>query len=286
MNPPEERADSLGAEDWSGVMGERWLAHLAAFEGMIAPIGQALITRAAFAPGERVVDAGCGAGATSIDIAQRVGPSGSVVGVDISPVLIDTAKRRGAEAGSGNLEFRCADAATWPLQAAPFDRLFSRFGLMFFEEPARAFANLHAWLRPGGRADFSVWAPAAENAWVAHIMAIVARHAELPPPVPHAPGPFAFDDPTYLEQVLRTAGFTAPQIDTWQGPQWVGGAGANAQQATDFVFGAMHFGRLLEPSGPEALEAVRTELRDLFARHRTSAGIAMTGKAYLVTTHA
>ena len=100
------------AEDWSGEMGERWLRNLDRFEGMIAPIGRALLARADFRAGERVVDIGCGAGASSLEIASRLGASGSVLGVDISPVLIGTAERRARAAGAANLSFRCRDAAT------------------------------------------------------------------------------------------------------------------------------------------------------------------------------
>jgi SAM-dependent methyltransferase len=286
MSNASTPVDQVAAEDWSGGMGERWLAHLGAFEGMIAPIGEALMARAAFAPGERVIDVGCGAGATCIEIARRVGPSGSVLGLDISPVLIDAAASRARDARVPNVQWHCEDAATFRLDGPPFDRLHSRFGLMFFPEPLQAFANLRRVLRRGARLDFSVWAPAAQNAWVAQIMAIVGPHVQLPEPVAHAPGPFAFDDPRYLSEVLSGAGFEPARLEVWQGRQLVGGAGASPEQAADFALAALHFGEMLEQSKPEARESVRAELVDLFARHRTPEGIAMSAKAFLVTTSA
>jgi ubiquinone/menaquinone biosynthesis C-methylase UbiE len=286
MNRAPTPANQMSAEDWSGAMGERWLAHLARFEGMIAPIGEALMAHAAHAKGERVIDVGCGAGGTSIEIARRVGSSGAVFGLDISQALVEAAIRRARAANAQNLQFHCADAATFRLDGPPFDRLFSRFGLMFFAQPVQAFTNLHGLLRRGARADFSVWAPASANAWVAKIMGIVGQYVELPVPIPHAPGPFAFDDPAYLRGVLEQAGFESAQFDTWQGHQLVGGAGASPEEAADFALGVMSFGELLDEANPSARETVQAQLVELFAQHRTSAGIAMDAKAFLVSAHA
>lgn len=202
-------SDSLVGENWGGEMGEKWLANLEKFEGMIAPAGAALMARAGFSADERVVDIGCGGGATTIEIGQAVGPGGTVLGIDISPVLVDAARRRAAEAGVANVRFMNADAATVRPEGAPFDRLLSRFGSMFFEDFAAAFANYRALLRDGGRADLAVWAPARENGWIAGVQEIIRRHIEIAPPQPHAPGPFALDDPDFVRPLLEQAGFDA-----------------------------------------------------------------------------
>jgi SAM-dependent methyltransferase len=274
--------DSLPAEEWAGEMGERWLAHLQQFEGMIAPIGQALMSRAGFRHGERVVDLGCGAGGTSLDIARETGAQGEVLGIDISSQLIAAAQQRARAAHADNVKFQCADAATVVLDSPPFDRLFSRFGLMFFPDPTAAFRNLRTLVRRDGQIDFCVWAPARENGWVAQMMEIVGRSVQLPTPVPRAPGPFALDDPSYVRELLEQAGFVAATFDTWEGDQLVGGAGANPQVATDFVFDAMSFGRLLEESPPTVRARVQAELTGLFGRWYGVDGVRMPGKAYLV----
>lgn len=286
MNQAQTPMHEMSQEDWAGETGQRWLAHLAQFEGMIAPVGEALLAKAAHAPGERVIDVGCGGGGTSIEIARRVAPSGTVFGLDISPALVDAARRRAREANILNLQFHCADAATYRLEGPPYDRLFSRFGLMFFAEPVPAFTNLRRLLRSGARADFAVWAPAKENMWVTRIMQVIAQYVELPAPVPHAPGPFAFDDPAYLRDVLQKAGFVSTQIDTWQGTQLVAGAGASAEDAADFALQVMHFGELLEQNNPAARAPAREQLVELFTRHRTSVGIAMPATAFLVSARA
>ena len=278
--------NSLPAEEWAGAMGERWLAHLSQFEGMINPIGQVLINRAGFSAGERVIDIGCGAGGTSIEIASRVAPHGVVLGVDISPQLVEAAAKRQRTGNVANSSFLCADAATLSLTGPRFDRLFSRFGLMFFPDAQAAFANLRTLLREGGRADFCVWAPARENPWVTQVMGIIGQYVDLPAPVPRSPGPFALDDPDYVRELLAGAGFKPPRIAVWQGEQPVGGPGASPEEAVGFVLDAMSFGTVLEESGPEVLSKVRTALTELFARHHSGAAVLMSGKAFLVSADA
>ena len=179
--------ETLKGEDWAGEMGAKWLANLACFEGMIAPIGEALLKQADFKPGERVLDIGCGGGGTTIAIAKAVASSGEVVGIDISPDLTTASQRRATDAGVTNIGFICADGATVQLDDAPFDRLFSRFGSMFFPEPHKAFANLHGLLRPGARIDLAVWGPPRDNLWMMEMMGVVRRYVDIPPAVPARP---------------------------------------------------------------------------------------------------
>jgi SAM-dependent methyltransferase len=246
-------------------MGERWLNHLDRFEGMIAPVGEALLDQAAYRPGERVIDVGCGAGGTTIEIARRVGARGSVLGLDLSPALIAAATRRAAAVELPQVSFRCGDAASARLEGPPFARLFSRFGLMFFSEPWGAFTHLHTLLARRGRANFSVWAPPRDNEWIAAVMALVRERVELPEIESRTPGPFALDDPDYVRELLTRGGFSDIGIDRWHGKQFVGGTGATPEAAADFVFDAMSFGRLLQSCTPELREGIRAGLVALFA---------------------
>lgn len=275
--------EALKGEDWAGEMGARWLASLDRFEGMIAPIGAALLERAAYQPGERVLDLGCGGGATTLAIAEMVGPEGAALGLDIAPMLIEQAQARAAGAGS-SARFVCADAATAALGKPPFGRLFSRFGSMFFAEPVPAFANLRAMLAPGARIDLAVWAHPRNNAWMMEMMSVVRAHVEVPPAVPRAPGPFAFEDLGYLEEVLTGAGFTGFEVVPYQGEQPVGGPGATPEEATDFVLASMAAGRILAEQGEGVLTAARADLTAMFARHhRAGEGVMLGCKAWLVT---
>lgn len=284
---PHHHADALKYEDWAGEMGARWLANLTGFESTIAPPGEALLAHAAYRPGERVVDIGFGGGATSMAIAQAVAPGGEVVGIDISPDLVAATTRRAAAAGIGNARFTCADAATVTVADAPFDRLCSRFGSMFFPEPVAAFANLRGLLKPGGRLDLAVWGPPQQNPWMLEGMAIARRHVELPAPVPRAPGPFAFEDRAYLEETLIAAGFRNVHIAAARGELPVGGPGAMPEQAQVFVRHALAFGQALLDSRPQVQEAAAAELTALYAKHyRPGAGVMMSYAIWLVSADA
>jgi SAM-dependent methyltransferase len=275
--------EALKGEDWAGEMGARWLASLDRFEGMIAPIGAALLAQADYQAGERVLDLGCGGGATTLAIADAVGPDGAALGLDVAPMLVARAQERAAAAGS-HARFICADAATATLDEPPFDRLFSRFGSMFFEAPIPAFANLRGMLKPGARIDLAVWANPRDNLWMMEVMGVVREHIEIPPAVPRAPGPFAFEDLAYLEDVLTGAGFSGMEAVPYAGLQPVGGPGAAPAEAVDFVLASMAVGRVLDEAGSDVRKAARADLVDLFTRrHVAGEGVMMGCKAWLVT---
>lgn len=278
--------EALKGEDWAGEMGERWLASLDRFESMIAPIGTALLERAGYQPGERVLDLGCGGGATTPAIAEAVGPGGAALGLDVAPMLIARAQERAADAGSA-ARFVCSDAATAQLDEPPFDRLFSRFGSMFFEAPVPAFTNLRGLLKPGARIDLAVWAHPRDNLWMMEVMGVVRQHVEIPPAVPRAPGPFAFEDLGYLEDVLTGAGFSGMDVATYAGLQPVGGPGATPDEATDFVLASMAVGRVLAEQGEGVRDSARADLAAMFSRHyRAGEGVMLPCKVWLVTAHA
>jgi ubiquinone/menaquinone biosynthesis C-methylase UbiE len=284
MSSPPIPSESVKAEDWTGDMGVRWVTNLRGLEALVAPIGDALLAQADYRPGERVLDIGCGGGSTTIAIARAVAPDGVALGIDISPDLTAIAGRRAAEAGLGNTGFLCSDAATVRLPEAPFDRLFSRFGSMFFDDPVAAFSNLHSLLRPGGRVDLAVWGPPRDNPWMMEMMTIARRHVEIPPAIPRAPGPFAFEDTDYLNEILAAAGFSAIEISAHGGPLPIGGAASTPKSAVDFAFAALAFGRALDEQSEEVRSAAAREMTTLFEKHHAAPrGVVMNGKAWLVS---
>ncbi|WP_175753695.1 class I SAM-dependent methyltransferase [Burkholderia ambifaria] len=202
----KQSADQVG--DWNGQSGERWVANQARLDALVAVFGQAAIEAAAPATGERVLDIGCGAGASTLALAARVGAGGQVLGVDISEPLIDRA--RALARHDTPALFQVADASSsTELPDGAFDILFSRFGVMFFDDPTAAFAHMRRALRPGGRVAFVCWRGAAENDWMR--LPVGALKGILPPsalPDPEAPGPFSFGDRERVARILTTAGFT------------------------------------------------------------------------------
>lgn len=276
----------LGAENWAGDMGRNWLANLQRFESMIAPIGAALLTHAKFKPGERVIDIGCGGGGTTIAIGRAVSPGGHATGLDISPDLIWSCGARASQGTQSDVRFVCADAATATVTGAPFDRLFSRFGSMFFPYAKAGFRNLRRMVKDGGRIDLGVWAGPQENPWLQTMMGAVADYVTPPetPPDPHAPGPFAFADTAYLTEVLEQAGFGEIAIEPCLRDMPVGGAGATPREAAEFILTAMHLaGEVPEEKREEAIGKVADALAPY---HVSGKGNLMPGKAWLVTAKA
>lgn len=277
QSAPQEMA----SDSWAGEQGEKWNTYRDQFEGMIEAAGRAVVAHAGFTAGERVIDIGCGAGITSLWIAGIVGDAGQVTGLDLSPTLIATCKARAKQAGLGNIDFVTADAAT----ASPgtFDHLFSRFGVMFFEDPVAAFRNMRGFIKPGGKVTFACWGPPPQNPWVFDLMAIVARHVELPPPVPNAPGPFAFADPAYLEGILQQGGYGSITLTSWSGDQLLGGPGASPEEATDFLMEATFLGRAIDGQPAEKQARILGEITERLRTFRTEAGVPVKGTVWLVS---
>ena len=193
-------------EYWNGPPGEKWVKNQQVMDASLASATAALLGLAAIRPGECVLDVGCGAGQTSLLAADAVGTGGQVLGVDVSRQLLALARRR-AE-GRANIEFIEADAATYGFMPDR-DLLMSRFGVMFFDAPAAAFANLRKAARRGGRLAFICWRPVAENEYAAMPFEIAKPlMPALPPADPYAPGPFALSDPDRLRGILADAGFS------------------------------------------------------------------------------
>lgn len=247
-------------------MGDRWLAHYARFEGMIAPAGAGLLSAAAFAPGEQVLDIGCGAGATSLQVARLVAPGGSVTGLDISAALIATCRERAREAGLANIRFVVGDAASADLGGALFDRVVSRFGVMFFDQPVAALARLRRALRAGGRCVFVCWRAPRDNPWA--MAPLAAARAALgvtqPPADPLAPGPFAFADDVRLHGLLTDAGFSAIELRRFDAPVSMGASPRRAAEAALKVGPVMRFLREVgDDHAPAITEAIERALEPL-----------------------
>src|ERR1700756_4250810 len=140
---------------WNGPNGQRWTDRQASQDVLLAPVSQLLIDRIGPKAGDRIVDIGCGCGATSIALAERVAPDGFVLGVDISAPMLARARQLAPK--ELPVDFALADATVYPFDPGSFDLLVSRFGVMFFAEPALSFAHLRKELRPSGPLAFACW---------------------------------------------------------------------------------------------------------------------------------
>jgi SAM-dependent methyltransferase len=201
-------------EEWNGDRGKCWLEQHEALERQVVAFGNRAMDRAAIRQGERALDIGCGCGETTLEMSRRVGPAGFALGVDISRILLESAREAARQAELPNLRFEEGDAQTYAFEPASFDLIFSRFGVMFFEDPVAAFRNLRIALRSDGRLIFVCWRTLKESEFFAIPMEAALRR--LPPPAPtdpNAPGPTAFANPDRVRDILSQSGFKEIVID-------------------------------------------------------------------------
>ena len=187
-------------ETWDGDRAARWVRQSAGLEKQLAPVSAHLFAAAGLAPGEAVLDVGCGTGPTTRDAAAGVGPTGRVTGLDVSQDMLDAAAAVPATADAAPIDWLLADATTWsPPDPPAYDVVLSRFGVMFFSDPAAAFAHLAQATRPGGRLALAVWdrRDASELFAVPLRAALeaMAGHGVTPDVPADDEGPFSLHDP-------------------------------------------------------------------------------------------
>jgi SAM-dependent methyltransferase len=262
---------------WSGDAAQRWLDHEPALEQALAPFGNAAITRAGPNPGERILDVGCGTGGTTVALADAVGPRGHVLGVDISAPLLLRARERAA--GRRRIQFLQADAQTAAF-APDRDLVFSRFGTMFFSDPAAAFRNLASALKPGGCFTFVCWRQFHDNPWqqlafdvLCEVMPGVAS------PTTAGPGPYSLADDLVVRQLMSAAGLTDI---TFQRIDRQVRLGSELATAVDFAMNTGPTGRALEAADPRTRAQVANHLSVALARWLGADGVQLKASAWLV----
>lgn len=266
--------------------GSTWVQLQEMLDQQLRPLGVLVMERAGIAAGQRVLDVGCGCGDTTVSLAQRVGATGTVVGIDISTPMLAQAEVRAAAAGLSNVLFQNADAQTATLPSPSFDVIFSRFGVMFFVEPAVAFGNLRRHLRPGGKLAFACWQALSENPWMFVPFMAAAQHVVLPPPpAPDAPGPFAFADRDKVDALLRQAGFAGVQLESVREELAIA-AGASLDQAVDFMLQMGPTAQMMRDADPKLVDNVRSSVREALAPYATNGGLVMPSAAWIVTASA
>lgn len=268
---------------WNDEAGPRWVALQERLDALFAPLTATAIDFAAPRAGDRVLDIGCGCGATLLELSPRVGPKGKLVGVDISTVMLEVARKRVAAQGLGNTTLLRADAASHPFEPAIFDLAFSRFGVMFFDDSVRAFAAIRRSLRRGGRLAFVAWRRLSDNPWfLVPYLAAKPLLPPQPPADPEAPGPFRFADPDIVRRILSDAGFSAIEVTPHDSMMQLARPGELAR-TVDFALEIGPVSRALAPADAgikaAAAEAIRVEL----AKHESANGIALAAGNWLVS---
>ncbi|MCC8955346.1 methyltransferase domain-containing protein [Bradyrhizobium sp. Pear77] len=269
---------------WNGPGGQRWASRQAAQDIVLQPVLDLLIDRAAPKAGERIVDVGCGSGASTNGFATKVGPSGHVFGVDVSGPMLERARQSTPK--DAPVTYALADATVYPFDPASFDLLASRFGVMFFADPAVSFANLHKALKPSGRLAFACWQEPRENPFfMAPLQAVYKHVPKLPQLGPEDPGPFSFASEARVNRILGEAGFSGIAMEPCRLEFDVAiGRGIDAAVQSALEIGPAS--RALEGQPDDLRAAAVTSIREALTPFVKGDAVLLPGAIWIVTARA
>jgi SAM-dependent methyltransferase len=265
-------------EMWNGWVGQKWARLQDHTDLMLNNITDALMPFAAAKQGERVLDVGCGCGSTTLRLGMTVAPNGSVAGIDISAPMLDVARAR-AQAMNADIPFLEEDAAHHDF-APVFDLVFSRFGVMFFEDPVAAFRNIRTAVAAKGRLAFVCWRPFKENAWAfTPYVAVQPFLPEQPPTDPHAPGPFAFADAERMKGILADAGFANIRIEKLD---TTCNLGATVEDAADSALTIGPLARAAVELPEDVRRKIHAAVKMALQAHLTPSGVTPPAACWMV----
>ena len=275
-------ANAAQIDYWNAAAGQTWARFQEQLDRQIEPLGLEAMRALAPAPGERILDVGCGCGQTSLELAARVTAAGAVTGADISVPMLQVARARAIPVGAATPDFRQVDVQTGDLGEGVFDAAFSRFGVMFFSDPVSAFTNLRKALKPDGRLAFVCWRPFQENLWMrAPMEAAQPLLPPSPPMDPTAPGPFAFADADRVRSILADAGFSDVTLHAFN----TSIGGSNLDQTVDLAFRVGPLGAVLREQ-PDLAPTVAGAVRSALADYETPSGVLMPAAVWIVQARA
>ncbi|MQB34203.1 class I SAM-dependent methyltransferase [Rhizobium rhizogenes] len=281
----KQQADK--AAYWNGDAARVWLSDEARLDDLFRPLGQAALVAAAPRLGEKVIDVGCGTGEMVIALANSVGPSGHVLGIDIAESLVNRGRARLAEKKLKHAQIISGDAAFFQ-SAEKFDLVFSRLGVMFFDDPIMAFARLRDAAVRGGRLTFVAWRGMQDNPYflvpleAARRWIGAAQSSPVPAIVEKA---FSFSSENALSTLLKNAGWSVPSLSRLDFSFRLAGPGG-AEEAASLVTRIGPVTELLARADPRSKAAAISAIVDAMEAHETQDGISLMGSTWLVTARA
>ena len=199
-------------ELWNEGIGKKWVEEDDSMNERLSILTKELFLRLNISRGDKILDIGCGGGQTSFEASEIVGENGYVVGADISKILLDLAKSK--YANTKNLEFKLCDVQNYEFRENSFNKVISRFGVMFFENPIEAFKNIYDSLQEGGSLNFVCWTNVMENEFFTDPTNIIIRHLNKDfPEITRSPGPLAFSEEKYINEILSNSGFKNIKVE-------------------------------------------------------------------------
>jgi len=271
---------------WNDEAGARWAALQERTDAAFAVITETALDYASPAADEAVLDVGCGCGATVLELARRVGPNGNVLGIDVSEAMLNLAAERARRRHLMNVNLVLADASTHRFSEGAFDLAFSRFGVMFFDNPVKAFANIKRSLRDSGWLTFICWRDLSENPWF--FVPLAAAKPYLAPQAqadPESPGPLSFADPDRVWRILQQAGFTTIELNRHDTMMRLSGPN-ELESAADFATQIGPVSRALAGVDESLRTTVKAAILEVLREYEDAEGVFLPASVWIVSGRA
>ena len=269
---------------WSGKGGDIWVERQNAMDTMLSHLGEAALNKLNLNEGENVLDIGCGCGHTTLNIAKRISPDGQVTGLDISEPMLKRAKESANEMSISNASFNCVDVQTDDMGEEVYSAAFSRFGVMFFEDPIAAFRNINKSLITGASLSFVCWQSPALNPWQSLFIEAVKKYVDLPSPPPRSPSPFAFMESEYVSSILEESNFQNIMIEGHEAEVNMFSGRSLSDSVKDYIsINPVVSGMLKDSTEQEKTEIINSAI-EAFSPYYSAKGLMFPSATWLVTT--
>ena len=267
---------------WSGAGGDVWVDKQREMDIMLNPLGERVIQGLDLKEETKILDIGCGCGATTLEIAKVVN-QGEVIGVDISEPMLERATQTASDMALTNISYQVKDVQVDEMPNKYFDIAFSRFGVMFFEDPFEAFNNINHSLKDDGQLSFVCWQHASLNPWQSLSIQVIKEFLDLPAPAPKSPGPFAFEDKSYINEILTESGFRDIEIKDNQEDIVMFSGKSIREACEDYLTINPVVTEMLKNSPTELREEILEALIGKFSDFHNNEGLLFPSATWIVT---
>ena len=267
---------------WSGKGGDYWVEKQSEMDIMLNPLGKKALAKLDLKSNSEVLDIGCGCGATTLEIAKKVS-EGTVTGLDISVPMLGKAESEASIQGIANVDFKVIDVQVDQLASEKYDYVYSRFGVMFFDDPYEAFKNIFSSIKEGGELSFVCWQDPSLNPWQSLSVQVIRGYLDMPSPPPRSPGPFAFHEKDYVKEILEKSGFSDISFDDNQEDITMF-SGKSLQEASEDYLAINPVVTEMLKDSPDDLKAEIVEsLKEAFSEFHKGDGLVFPSATWVVS---
>ena len=267
---------------WSGKGGDYWVEKQSEMDIMLNPLGEKALAKLDLKSNSEVLDIGCGCGATTLEIAKKVS-EGTVTGLDISVPMLGKAESEASIQGIANVDFKVVDVQVDQLTSEKYDYVYSRFGVMFFDDPYEAFKNIFSSIKEGGELSFVCWQDPSLNPWQSLSVQVIRGYLDMPSPPPRSPGPFAFHEKDYVKEILEKSGFSDISFDDNQEDITMF-SGKSLQEASEDYLAINPVVTEMLKDSPDDLKAEIVEsLKEAFSEFHKGDGLVFPSATWVVS---